>query len=164
VKSLYEKTDQLMSNRLKLFIEFSRIVRFGIVGIVATLVYAAATLLAIEILHMTAVPASIIGQLTATGVSYFGHSMFSFAVKTDHKTYFVRFLLILLLTLALNSFVTWLLTDFWRISHRISVAIVTILIPLVNYICSRYWIFVRGMQTPPAVQISSNRAVPKKKT
>lgn len=136
-------------------VEFGRLFRFGIVGIVATLVYAGATLFAIEILHLAPVLSSIVGQLTATGVSYFGHSMFSFAVQADHKTYLSRFLVILLLTFALNASVTWLLSDVLQISHRISVAVVTVLIPLVNFVCNRYWVFLPGLQAGPAMPVAS---------
>lgn len=139
-------------------VEFGRLFRFGIVGIVATLVYAGATLFTIEILHLAPVLSSIVGQLTATGVSYFGHSMFSFAVQADHKTYLFRFLVILMLTFALNAGVTWLLSDVLQISHRISVAVITVLIPMVNFICNRYWVFLPGLQPGPAMPIVSERS------
>jgi putative flippase GtrA len=138
-------------------VELGRLFRFGIVGIAATLVYAGATLFAIEIFHLAPVPSSIFGQLTATGVSYFGHSIFSFAVQTDHKTYLTRFLLLLLLTFALNAIVTWLLSDVLQISHRISVAVVTVLIPVVNFISNRYWVFLPGLQTTTTISGAPGR-------
>jgi putative flippase GtrA len=132
-------------------LEFGRLMRFGVVGVAATLVYAGATLLAVEVFGFSPVPASIFGQLVAMGVSYAGHSRFSFGVRTDHRAFGWRFLLIAVLTFTLNAVVTWLLTDVLRMSHRISVAIVTVLIPLVNYFCNRFWVFNAGLAPSPGV-------------
>lgn len=141
-------------------VEIGRIVRFGLVGVTATLVYAAASLFAVEILNLDPVSGSILGQLVAAGVSYFGHSMFSFGVKTDHRTYLWQFLVVALLTFAMNAVVTWLLTDLLMISHRISIAIVTVLIPLTNYLCNRFWVFTPGLgnnSTAGGANVSSNK-------
>jgi putative flippase GtrA len=132
-------------NLLISLVEIGRIIRFGIVGVTATLIYASISLLALETLHFTPVSASILGQLVATGVSYFGHSMFSFAVKTDHRTYLWRFLVIAALTFVLNGALTWLMTDVLRVTPQLSIAIVTVVIPVTNYFCNRLWVFTYGL-------------------
>lgn len=129
-----------------LIVEFARLVRFGIVGVIATLVYFSTTFVAIEAFALTPVRASIVGQVTAMGVSYFGHSLFSFAVKTDHRTYLWRFLVIAALTFTMNGVVTWLLTDVLRVYYPIAVGIVGLLIPLTNYVCNRFWVFMPGLR------------------
>jgi putative flippase GtrA len=123
-------------------VEIGRFVRFGIVGIAAATVYAAASVSAVDIFYLNPVSGSICGQLVATSVSYFGHSMFSFAVKTDHR----RYLWLAALTYAMNAVVTYLLTDVLLISYLISIAIVAILIPLTNYLCTRFWVFSPGLR------------------
>jgi putative flippase GtrA len=127
-------------------VEIGRFVRFGIVGIAAATVYAAASVSAVDIFYLNPVSGSVCGQLFATSVSYFGHSMFSFAVKTDHRRYLWRFLVIAALTYAMNAVVTYLLTDVLLISYLISIAIVAILIPLTNYLCNRFWVFKPGLR------------------
>jgi putative flippase GtrA len=136
-------------------------VRFGIVGITATLVYAAATFLAVELLALGPVPASVLGHLTAMGVSYLGHSMFSFAVKTDHRVCLWRFLVIAVLTFSMNVTVTWFLTKVLGVHYQISVGIVGVLIPLTNYFCNRFWVFLPGLRASPA---SLNPAEPRRHT
>jgi putative flippase GtrA len=126
--------------------ELARVVRFGIIGIAATFVYAATSLLSVELLALSPLHASILGQLTATGVSYFGHSMFSFAVKKDHRTYFWRFLVIAALTFSMNGAVVWLLSDLLGIHYQISIVVVGALIPLTNYFCNRFWVFLPGLR------------------
>lgn len=132
-----------------LLTEIGRIARFGIVGIVATFVYVAATFVAVELLELAAVSASIVGQLTSTAVSYFGHALYSFRVHTDHRTYLWRFLVVAAVTFGLNGFVTYALTEIGGVSYRVSVIVVAILIPLTNYACNRFWVFRSGLQ--PAV-------------
>jgi putative flippase GtrA len=70
--------------------------------------------------------------------------MFSFAVKTDHRSYLWRFLVIAALTFAMNAVVTYLL-DFLLVQNQISIAIVTTLIPLTNYFCNRFWVLSPGL-------------------
>lgn len=133
-----------------LLVETGRILRFGVVGIAATLTYAGATALSVEWLHLAPVPASILGQIVSTGVSYFGHAFYSFRVKGDHRTFLWRFFVIGALTFTMNGAVTWLLTDKIGVSYRISVAIVTVLIPITNYLGNRFWVFLPGLIDPTA--------------
>jgi putative flippase GtrA len=125
--------------------EAGRIIRFGIVGIAATAVYASSAFLAIEALHVPPVRGSVIAQLAATGVSYFGHTLYSFRVKLDHRTYLWRFVLIAAVAFAVNVAVTWLLAEALGLSYRVTIAAVTILIPIVNYVCNRFWVFMPGL-------------------
>lgn len=126
-------------------VELGRIIRFGVVGIGATLVYAVVTAAGNEALGIKPVLASIIGQAASTAVSYFGHALFSFRVKTNHQTYLWRFLVIAAFTFALNGAVTWLIADVLKLSPRIAIATVTVLIPIVNYVCNRFWVFMPGL-------------------
>lgn len=125
--------------------ELGRIIRFGVVGVAATLVYAVVSALANEVFVITPVLASIIGQTASMGVSYFGHSLFSFRVKTNHHSYLWRFLIIAAVTFALNGAVTWLIANVLKLSPRVAIATVTVLIPIVNYICNRFWVFIPGL-------------------
>ena len=136
-------------------VEFRRLLRFGTVGIIVTLVYSATTVIAVEVLHLDPIAATTFGQVVATGISYFGHSIFSFGVKTDHGTYLWRFGLIAASSYLSNVAITWLLTDFFQTSYRVSVAVVIILIPLTNYICNRYWVFGIGLRDVSAASNAS---------
>lgn len=133
----------------KLITEFARLVRFGIVGVTATLVYTATTFAAVGLLGLAPVRASILGQIAAMGISYFGHSLFSFAVKTDHRTYLWRFLVIAALTFSMNGSVMWFLIHVLGLHYGISVGIVGVLIPLANYVCNRFWVFLPGLRASP---------------
>ena len=137
-------------------VEAGRILRFGLIGICATLVYALTAAMAIEILSISPIPASVLGQAVSAGVSYLGHSIFTFRVKTDHRAFLWRFMIIAGLTLAANVTVTWLLTDILELSHRVMIAVMSILIPAVNYVCNRFWVFKRGLAAA-RIQVSTTQ-------
>lgn len=127
-------------------VELGRLIRFGITGVVATFVYAAVTLALAEGSRTNAVTASIIGYFVSAGVSYYGHMRFSFGVGPDHKAYLWRFLAISALSLALNILVTWATTHLFGYSARVSVVLVSILVPATNYVCNRFWVFRSGLK------------------
>jgi len=130
----------------QLTVEVGRIIRFGIVGVGAALVYAAVTALAVESGVASPVVASVSGHLVAGLVSYFGHLHFSFAVNPDHQVFAWRFVVIALITIAMNIGVTVLLTMVLGMSYRVAVLVVMVLIPLTNYLCNRFWVFHPGLE------------------
>jgi putative flippase GtrA len=136
-----------------LLIEVGRIVRFRMVGIAATFVYIAAAMVADEWLRLTRVLSAIIGQAASTAISNFGHLHYSFKVKSEHRVFLWRFVLISIVVLSLNVGVSWLVTNALGASHRLAIFVVAVLIPTTNYLCNRFWIFVPGRrQTPETVQ------------
>jgi putative flippase GtrA len=126
-----------------------RVIRFGLVGILATSVYAVATFVAVEFFYFTPVIGALLGQATSALVSYFGHAMYSFRVDLDHRTFLWRFFLIGIVTVGINVGTTWVLTEAIGFSYRIAIVVVTVLIPVTNYLCNRYWVFLPGLAQSP---------------
>jgi putative flippase GtrA len=131
-------------------VELGRIIRFGFVGIAATVVYTGTSFAGIEVFGIPPVAASVLGQVVSTFVSYFGHALFSFRVEPSHRLYLLRFLLISVLTFAPNVIVTWLIADALGLSPRIAIAVVTVLIPITNYLANRFWVFLPGLRRAAA--------------
>lgn len=132
------RLDHLQGEMLRLF-------RFGLTGVVATTVYAMVSLLAIEAFGAAPVAGSVLGYAAATGVSFYGHSLFSFQVRLDHGTALRRFLVLAAASFVLSTGLMWLIADIMGLSPRIAVAVITIVIPINNYICSRFWVFREGL-------------------
>jgi putative flippase GtrA len=144
-------------NFRSLSVEVGRIFRFGVVGICATMVYILASIIANEISRIPPVPASILAQVAAIGVSYFGHSAYSFQVKADHRAFLWRFLVIAGLNFVVATAVTWLIADIAKFSPRVGIAAVAILIPIINYICNRFWVFMPGLAPATLAQPVNSR-------
>src|SRR5688572_22232236 len=134
----------MLSAREFLF-EGGRLVRFGIVGTLAGAVYAGITFSIVAAGLGGAVTATIIGHLAAGFVSYFGHLRYSFAVEPVHHVYLWRFIAIAVMAFAANILTTWSFTAFLKVSYVYSIAVVMVLIPIVNYLCNRFWIFRPGL-------------------
>lgn len=130
-------------------VEFGRFIRFGIIGVLASLMYAGVTFFIVEMGVGNPIMATIVGQLCAALISYFGHQRYSFAVASTHKIFAWRFLVVFGLTFAMNVGVTWLLTENFGISHRVTIVVVTVLIPVTNYFCNRFWVFRSGLIRSP---------------
>jgi putative flippase GtrA len=143
-----------------LLIESGRFFRFGMVGIAATAVYAIVAFSSVEIAGASPVLASIIGQVAAMSVSYFGHAIYSFTVKLDHGTYLWRFLVIAAFTFGMNAFVTWLLTGVVGMPHRAVLVIVMVMIPILNYLCNRFWVFLPGLEAAHSSAAAPSRRTP----
>jgi putative flippase GtrA len=79
-------------------------------------------------------------------VSYLGHSKYSFQVETDHRTFLWRFSLVAAITFSMNAVATWVLAIVAGLSHTVSFLILTVLIPLTNYLCNRFWVFLPGLR------------------
>ena len=130
-------------------IELGRLVRFGIVGVLASVMYAGVASFIVEFGIGNPVMATIAGQLCAALVSYFGHQRFSFVVASTHSIFAWRFMLIFVLTFVMNVGITWLLTANFGISPRVTIAVVTVLIPITNFFCNRFWVFRPGLMRSP---------------
>ena len=102
--------------------EMLRLFRFGLTGVVVTAVYATVSLLAIEAFDTAPVAGSVLGYVAATGVSFYGHSLFSFQVRLDHGTALRRFLVLQSANFVLSTGLMWLIADIMGLSPRIAVA------------------------------------------
>ena len=125
--------------------EAARLFRFCLVGICVTLSFLFASTVANEVFGFPPVLATIVGQIAAIGISYIGHSSFSFRVRTDHSTYLWRYLVIVVLSFGIAVGLTWLITDLMGFSPRIATAVVAVLIPIISYLCNRLWVFSPGL-------------------
>src|SRR5262245_51873051 len=85
-----QRSDLQMSTQMHAawLVEVGRVFRFGLVGILATAVFAITTLTAVELFHASPLMSGIIGQAASTIISYAGHRRFSFRVRGAHSTYF----------------------------------------------------------------------------
>ena len=127
-------------------------------GICATLVYVLFSLVAIDKLRISPVTTSILAQAAGFCVSYIGHSIYSFRVKTNHRVYLWRFTAITGVTFVLATGTMWLITDVARLSPRIGIAIVAVLIPAVSYLCNRFWVFMPGLASINALETGNRSA------
>ena len=86
---------------------------------------------------------NVLGYLVAMGTGYVLHSNWSFrdhGAERDHRTK-VRFVIVSLISLALNSFWVWLLTEPFHLKPEWPILPMVFVTPAVTFLLNRQWVF-----------------------
>ena len=121
--------------------EISKFIKFGIVGILNTLINW--TIFAIlNFLGMYYIISNIIAYVIATINSYIWNSKWVFKYKgEDKKETTGKFILLNLFGLSLNTVILYLFVDLMRFNKLIALVITTIIVMIINYILNKVWVF-----------------------
>ena len=130
----------------KLIREAMRIMRFGLVGGLATLTHASMSLLALNLLGLPALLSNLVGFLSAFLVSLTGHTFFTFAAPMSVKTS-LKFAAVAIFAVSFSSVVILLAEAFTTLSGNIVVSIAAFSIPVITYTCNSLWTFRSHVQT-----------------
>ena len=126
-----------------LAVEIARVLRFGLVGGLASLIYFASTA-GFFSLGAGPLASTAMGQFVSALFSYFGHRYFSFMV-TRESNYALRFVALMILNFLLSVGIIWTFTEWLYLSYVTAVATVSIVVPVVNYLGNRFWVFLPGL-------------------
>jgi len=123
--------------------------RFASVGLVATLLHVIVALIVKELFQFSAQLANLIGFSAAVGLSYIGHIWITFRVNPVHSLHLPRFLFIALLGLAASSTITFVVHTKLGASFGLAMGGVAILVPLLTFLASKYWVFTKAEAGKP---------------
>ncbi len=124
--------------------EFGAVLRFGVVGVAATLSYLGLSLL---LLHWGMLPqlANLAAFLASTAISYLGHYFFTYRANGSHLRLSARFIAVTialsLLCSLLHQLVLWA-----GVSPRLAAVAVTLAYPPLSFLLNHFWAFSRGVQ------------------
>jgi putative flippase GtrA len=113
---------------------------FGVVGISATLTNYIFAVLSYEYVGLNIFVSQFVGYCLAVMVSLFGHSKFTFETKLNTNVIF-RFVIVSLTTLVVSEFLLLYLERSFSLSHRISLLVVVVFIPVITFFLSKLWVF-----------------------
>ena len=116
------------------------LLRFGIAGVLVTLIHVASFALAIEVGHIAPVAANAGAFVIAFIVGFNLHGRWTFRTRA-HARRIVHYLLVALVGLSLNSALMYAAVDIAHWSPYVGVALCIVVTPLVTYTLSRYWVF-----------------------
>jgi putative flippase GtrA len=119
----------------------AQLARFGGVGVVATLVHVAVALLVSALLAAAPLAANLAGFSASVLFSYFGHARLTFGVALAHRRHGPRFVVTALTGLAASTAITFLCQTWFRLPFWATMALVAVLVPLLNYLMLRLWVF-----------------------
>jgi len=132
----------------------AQVLRFGVVGLSATLIHVAVFLLLTGVQfsegsRLDPQVANLLAWMSAFVVSFLGHYHWTFAGLQDpgsRSTYqtLLRFLVVSLLGLGLNSGLVLLVVDVLGRPPVVAAVFMATLTPAVSFVISRYWAFRGG--------------------
>ncbi len=114
---------------------------FGVIGGLATLVNAAIFIVLVDILHFEPLLGNFLAFLLAVMVSYFGHSWWTFKHKQHSKEKVLKFLLVALIGLGINSTFIWFLMHLLHQSAYIAALPMILITPLATFFINKFWVF-----------------------
>ena len=125
----------------------SELFRFGVVGVLATIVHYIVAILSVEAAGLVPLVANVIAFGCAFPVSFVGHLNWTFRDQTDghsaadRRHYWGKFFATALAGLAVSQLVVFVLADALDIYHRIAFAAALVLAPTTVFVLSKFWAF-----------------------
>jgi putative flippase GtrA len=121
--------------------------RFGVVGLISTLIYAVIAALGN---NLTALPAEAVNSIaiSISGLwSYVGHYHITFRSDAAHRSSLAKFFVLLALGYAVSSCIV-LLSDRLGWPRNLATAMIVITIPIINFVAMQLWVFARSHTAP----------------
>ena len=120
-----------------------RIVRFAIVGAVATLSYACLTMVLARMIDAPLALLSLGASLASTPVSFFGHRLWTFSSQGSAWSQFPRFIGLNGFNYALSVVIPLLFHDLGGLGAKVAITASCVLIPCFNFLCMEQLVFRR---------------------
>lgn len=117
------------------------LLRFGSVGVAATAIYFVLALVFQWHGALGATPSSLLAYAVAALFSYMAHRSFTFGSQQAHGSALPRFIVTTLLGALLALAIPYALHDTMGLPAYVPVIAVCILIPLINLLVLRFWVF-----------------------
>lgn len=125
-----------------------QLLRFGVVGILATALHSGIYLLAIHGLGFSAQLANVLGFLFAVTLSAVGHARITFDVPAEQRwPGMLRFSLIALLGFALNASFVFFTTHIIGAAPSFAVYFILFVTPVVTFLAAKFWAFSEPKQS-----------------
>lgn len=119
----------------------SVVIRYGLVGVLGTILHFAGVILFVEAVGLDPVLGSGLGFLLVLAVSYFLNRTWTFRSKSKAARQFFIYTLVSLSGLGLNSAVMFIGVHILKWHYLYGQGLVVAVVPVANYILNRFWTF-----------------------
>ncbi len=117
-------------------------VRYGLVGVAASVVHAGISLLLIEYFEWQPFWSHAMGFFGGLITAYLGHYHFSFRDKGAHKNRFPKFAITALTGFALHQSGVYLLVNQLQYDYKtLALPVLMVCVPVVTFLLSKFWVF-----------------------
>jgi len=126
-----------MINVLK---KFNQFIKYGLVGIVGTLIHTGTLVILVERWNMSPYLASIMGFTLSLIISYFINLKWTFKNNNNLST-FIKYITVSLSGLFLNMAIMYIFVHLLNVWYVIAQIVTVIIVPISNYSFNKYWAF-----------------------
>ena len=121
-------------------------IRYGMVGITATLIHVLVVFLLVEQGGVAPVLATIPAFLVALGVSYLMNHRWTFLARGGHDHHFPRYAVVAGLGLGLNVLIMALAVNVLGVPYAWGLAVVIMVVPVSGFLLQRHWSFANQVE------------------
>lgn len=124
----------------------AQVIRFGIVGFLATIVHILVFVGSIELLDIVPLWANFPAFLVALVTSFIGHFTWTFRIQhrnleNNWKALIIKFMLVSFLGLGLNTLVVYLVVNLLGHPYQYAVLLMVSVVPAIVFLMQKYWAF-----------------------
>lgn len=125
---------------IKVFKKFNQFIKYGLVGIVGTIIHTGTLVVLVEYCNMSPYLASIMGFTLSLIISYFINLKWTFNNNNNLST-FLKYITVSLSGLCLNMLIMYIFVDLLSVWYLIAQIVTVIIVPISNFIFNKYWAF-----------------------
>lgn len=122
--------------------------KYGVVGLLGTLIHFAALFVLVEAFHLNPVAASTLGFVLVLIISYILNKWWTFQDTPSGWKPFVKYVVVSLTGLLLNSGIMYTVVDWLHWNYLLGQCMVVLAVPLSNFIFNYYWTFRQETVSP----------------
>ena len=126
---------------LKIKDNFQQVSIFIVVGIVATITHYVVATCSSIVFMLTPIITNVFGFISAVGISFYGHSRFTFTSKCNDYPTIIKFLIVSLTCLVLSQLVSYYTYYQFNLGLLLSNACSVIVVPVVSFVLNKLWVF-----------------------
>lgn len=115
--------------------------RYGLVGVLATLVHFSVVVMLVELLHMDPVISNVPAFFTGFLVSYYSNRSWTFAGSGGRSGCLPKYLLVQIVGLGLNLGIMFLTVNVLKWSYIVGLCLALLCAALVTFLLNKYWTF-----------------------
>ena len=120
---------------------FFEIIRFGIAGGAATLLYGLLSLLLTWSTGRPAITVHVLAYFLALPVSFLAQGLFTFRYRGKKAHAFTRFLVVAVVAFGLSTVSVYFLRDIPVYGRYLGIVATMLLVPLISFVTMKLWVF-----------------------
>lgn len=121
---------------------FALLFRYGIVGLIASLLHFGVSFYCESVLKITPLLAHFYGFILGLISAYFGHYFYSFKDSEKHSRRFPKFVIVALTALFLHEIGVYILVEVYDLNYTgFVLPLLLVSVPLLTFSMSRFWVF-----------------------